>query len=53
MTAVLTRLARWLFGVTAPLPERTCCDLCERGHHVHDVHSGRCVTVWCRCGGTP
>lgn len=48
MTA-LTRLGRWLFGITTPLPDRVVCDLCGRGHHVHDVNSGQCVTRWCAC----
>lgn len=50
MLATLARLGRWLIsGRTTPAPELVVCDLCERGHHVHDVNTGACITTWCQC----
>ena len=50
MIDTLARLGRWLIsGRSAPVVERIACDFCERGHHVHDVNTGACITAWCQC----
>ena len=47
---MIRELIRWLWTGQLPArPQLTVCTFCDRGKHVHDVNSGRCITIWCQC----